>query len=93
MSSATSNLFTKADSSDYITAKRRMTIAKEYVQASTENQFNPVKNNKATYNQNYRFIPTTTSAIDASNCLIQSKSFDLLQNYNMGKEYIDQICK
>lgn len=82
MSSSTSKLFNKVDSSDYITAKRRMTIAKENLNISIPN----VKNN------NYTFIPTTAAAIDASHCLIQAKSFDLLQDYIVGTDYVQQQC-
>ena len=82
MSSSTSKLFNKVDSSDYITAKRRMTIAKENLNISIPN----VKNN------NYTFIQTTAAAIDASHCLIQAKSFDLLQDYIVGTDYVQQQC-
>ena len=78
---STSKIFIKVDSSDYITAKRRMTIARE-------NLKKPIPNKK---NDNYKFIPTTKSAVgalDASNCLVQAKSFDLLQDYNVGADYI-----
>jgi hypothetical protein len=83
MSSAA--LFKKVDSSDYITAKRRMTIARENLKT-------PIPNKK---NDNYKFIPTTgasVAALDASNCLVQAKSFDLLQDYTVGAEYVKQQC-
>jgi hypothetical protein len=82
---STSKIFIKVDSSDYITAKRRMTIARE-------NLNKPIPNIK---NDNYKFIPTTRGAVealDASNCLVQAKSFDLLQDYNVGTEYVKQQC-
>lgn len=83
---STSALFKKVDSSDYITAKRRMTIARENLKVVIPN----VKND------NYKFIPTTRAAVgalDASNCLVQAKSFDLLQDYNVGADYVKQQCK
>ena len=82
---STSALFKKVDSSDYITAKRRMTIARENLKVIIPN----IKND------NYKFIPTTggaVGALDASNCLVQAKSFDLLQDYNVGAEYVKQQC-
>lgn len=86
MSSASSNLFTKADSSDYITAKRQMAISSEYIQANTPSQFNPVKRNGKLYNQNYTFIPNTSG----TNCLMHAKNFELLKNYTIGTKYINQ---
>jgi hypothetical protein len=85
--SLSSPLFTKADSSDYITAKRQMVIASEYLNT---NNTNPVKKNGKTYNKNFKFVPTKT--LDLSNCLIESKSYELLQSYTTGKGYIDQKC-
>lgn len=85
---STSALFKKVDSSDYITAKRRMTIARENLKVIIPN----IKND------NYKFIPTTVAtveavgALDASNCLVQAKSFELLQDYNVGAEYVKQQC-
>ena len=79
-------LFKKVDSSDYITAKRQMAIANEFTK--TQNT-NPVKTNGKTYNKNFVFIPTLTN--DLSNCLIESHSFELLQDYTTGKKYIDQL--
>ena len=90
---STSKLFNKVDSSDYITAKRQITISREFVKASTLNQFNPIKLNGVMYNKNYKFIPTTNAiTTDASNCLIQAKNFELLQDYNMGAGYVKQQC-
>ena len=88
MSSSTSALFKKVDSSDYITAKRRMTISKEYIKSNNAAQFNPLKNNGFKYNKNYTFIPTQ----NGTNCLISSKSFELLDNYNVGTTYLNQQC-
>jgi hypothetical protein len=93
MYSSTSKLFKKVDSSDYITAKRRMTISKEYIKANDLTQFNPVKNNGFVYNKNFSFLPTISTPItDASNCLVNAASFELLDNYNFGQSYIKQIC-
>jgi len=90
---STSKLFNKVDSSDYITAKRQITISREFVKASTPNQFNPIKHNGVMYNKNYKFIPTTNAiTTDASNCLIQTKSFELLQDYTVGAGYVKQQC-
>jgi hypothetical protein len=90
---STSKLFNKVDSSDYITAKKQMTIAREFVKANTATTFNPIKHNGLKYNKNYKFIPTTNAiTTDASNCLIQAKSFDLLQDYNVGAGYVKQQC-
>jgi uncharacterized delta-60 repeat protein len=88
MSSSTSALFKKVDSSDYITAKKRMTISKEYINSNNAAQFNPLKNNGSKYNKNYRFIPTQ----NGTNCLISSNSFELLDNYNVGTTYLNQQC-
>ena len=82
-----SNIFNKADSSDYITAKRQMTIANEFLNT---NNTSPIKKNGKKYNKNFKFIPTTTR--DLSNCLIESASFSLLNDYNTGKQYINKQC-
>jgi hypothetical protein len=84
-SSSSSPLFIKADASDYITAKRQMAIAGEYLNT---NNTNPVKTNGKTYNRNFKFVPTTN--LDLSNCLIDSASYELLQSYTTGKGYINQ---
>ena len=83
--SLSSPIFTKADSSDYITAKRQMAIAGEYLNT---NNTNPVKKNGKTYNKNFKFVPTKT--LDLSNCLIEATSFRLMNDYTTGKGYIDQ---
>ena len=85
--SSSSTPFKKADASDYITAKRQMAIASEYLNT---NITNPVKSNGSTYNKNFKFVPTTT--LDLSNCLIDSASYELLQSYTTGKEYINAMC-
>ena len=82
-----SNIFNKADSSDYITAKRQMTIANEFLNT---NNTSPIKSNGKKYNKNFKFIPTTVN--DLSNCLIESASFALLSDYNTGKSYINKLC-
>ena len=82
-----SNIFNKADSSDYITAKRQMTIANEFLNT---NNTSPIKSNGKKYNKNFKFIPTTTH--DLSNCLIESASFALLSDYNTGKGYVNHLC-
>ena len=82
-----SNIFKKADSSDYITAKRQMTIANEFLNT---NNTEPIKTNGNIYNKNFKFIPTVTN--DLSNCLITSASFALQSDYNTGKQYINKQC-
>jgi len=82
-----SNIFNKADSSDYITAKRQMTIANEFLNT---NNTSPIKKNGKKYNKNFKFIHTKTN--DLSNCLIESASFTLLSDYNTGKQYINKQC-
>lgn len=90
---STSKLFKKVDASDYITAKRRMTISKEYTKAADITQFNPVKTNGFVYNKNFSFLPTiNTPTTDASNCLVNAASFELLDNYNVGQNYSNKIC-
>lgn len=84
MSSA---LFKKAGASDYITAKRQMTIANEFLKT---NNTAPKKNNGKIYNNNFKFIPT--KATDLSNCLIEAASYSLLSDYNTGKGYVEKIC-
>ena len=73
-------LFKKVDSSDYITYKKRNTIAKEY--ANTLNT-NPMKTNGVIYNKNFTFLPSTV-VNDLSNCLINAQSFELKQDYTSG---------
>jgi hypothetical protein len=82
------NLFTKVNSSDYITYKKRTAIAGEYATATNTN---PVKTNGKPYNRNFNFIPTLIST-DISNCLIQSKSYELLKDYKNGFNYIQTVC-
>ena len=87
--SLSSPIFTKADSSDYITAKRQMAIAGEYMNT---NNTNPVKTNGSTYNKNFKFIPT--KALDLSNCLIEAASYELLQSYKKGVSLSNSLgCK
>ena len=85
------NLFKKVSSSDYIAYKKRMAIAGEYAKATTPNDLNPVKTNGNQYNRNFKFIPTTISA-DLSNCLINSNSYQALQDYTVGLNYIKMTC-
>jgi hypothetical protein len=73
-------LFKKADASDYITYKKRNTIAKEYANALNTN---PVKTNGLQYNQNFTFLPSTV-VNDLSNCLIHAQSFELKLDYTSG---------
>ena len=83
-----SPLFKKVDSSDYITYKKRAAIAGEYKNASAPN-LNPVKANGKKYNENFIFVPTLT---DSSNCLLQTKSYELKQNYTYGVNYLSKVC-
>ena len=82
-----SHLFTKADASDYITAKRQMAIATEFLNTTDTA---PTKNNGRIYNKNFKFIPT--QANDLSNCLLESASYSLRSDYTTGKEYINKKC-
>jgi len=85
------NLFKKVCSSDYINYRKRVAIAGEYKNASTTNDLNPVKTNGSQYNKILKFIPTTISA-DASNCLINSQNYEVLQDYKFGLNYINVTC-
>ena len=88
------NLLKKGDSSDYITLKKRQVIAHEYVNANTLNELNPIKMNGKRYNKNFRSVPTIiTPTTDASNCLLQAKSYELKQDYLNGVSYIKVICE
>jgi len=90
--SSTSNLFKKVDSSDYIAFKKQLAISKEYSTANTSESLNPVKNNGVKYNSNFNFIPSTTMT-DASNCLVNSKSYELERDYKNGAKYMKVICE
>lgn len=83
-------LLKRADSGDYIKAKRNMAIYKEYSKTMNTPDLNPVKTNGYQYNRNFNFIPA--SSVDASNCLIQTKNYELLQNYTNGQTYTQQQC-
>lgn len=80
------NLFKKVNSSDYISYKKRTAIAEEY--ASVANT-NPTKSNGSQYNNNFKFLSTMTPV---SNCLIQAKNYESLQDYTSGVNYIQVIC-
>jgi hypothetical protein len=82
------NLFKKVNSSDYISYKKRAVIAGEYATATNTN---PIKDNGKPYNRNFNFIPTLIST-DISNCLIQSKNYELLKDYKNGFNYIQTVC-
>jgi hypothetical protein len=88
--SSSSTLFKKVDASNYITAKRQMAISNEYVNAINQSQFLPIKNNGFVYNKNFKFVPSTGT--DVSNCLVYAKNFELLNDYSVGKKYINQKC-
>mgnify|MGYP003979001891 FL=1 len=90
--SSTSNLFKKVDSSDYIALKRQIAISSEYSKANAPEDLNPVKNNGVKNNKNFNFIPTTIMT-DASNCLVNSKSYELERDYKNGVKYMKVICK
>jgi hypothetical protein len=79
------SLFKKVNSSDYISYKKRITIAGEYARVTDTN---PIKTNGSQYNQNFKFIPADNSY----NCLIQAKSHELLDDYARGFNYIQVIC-
>lgn len=75
-----SKLFKKADSSDYISYKKRVAIAGT-APSILQN------------NQNFTFIPTTqTLTTDLSNCLVQAQNHELLTDYNSGLNYMEVIC-
>ena len=86
---STAKLFKKVDSSDYITYKKRLAIAGEYARANTANALNPVKKNGNHYNQNFIFVPAT---VDASNCLLQAKNYDLKLDYTSGVTDLNVVC-
>ena len=86
--STSSPLFKKVDSSDYITYKKRTAIAGEFKNATAPN-LNPVKINGKQYNDNFIFVPTIR---DSSNCLLNAKSYELMQNYTYGVNYLDKVC-
>jgi hypothetical protein len=88
-----SKLFKKVDSGDYITYKKRLAIASEYAKAGTVNDLNPKKKNGVRYNKNYIFVPTIPGpTTDASNCLLNAKSYELKQDYTNGISDINVIC-
>lgn len=80
-------LFKKVNSSDYISYKKRITIAGEYEKVADTN---PVKMNGSQYNKNFKFLSAMTP--DISNCLIQAKSYELKQDYTSGVDYIHVVC-
>jgi len=82
-----SNLFKKVNSSDYINFKKRTTIAGEYTRVSASN-LNPMKMNGKQYNRNFNFMPVK----NGTNCLLQSQSQELKQDYTSGVNYINKIC-
>jgi hypothetical protein len=87
-----SPLFKKVDSSDYISYKKRAAIAGEYRNA-TQTNLNPIKKNGKQYNDNFIFVPTiNTPTTDISNCLLQTKSYELKQNYMKGVDYLEKVC-
>jgi hypothetical protein len=85
-------LFKKVNSSDYITYKKQSTISREHVKSNTSESFNPLKLDGYKYNNKFNFIPTAGVA-DASNCLVYSKNYELLQDYKNGVNYIKKICE
>jgi hypothetical protein len=80
-------LFQKVNSSDYISYKKRITIAGEYEKVADTN---PVKMNGSQYNKNFKFLSAMTP--DISNCLIQAQSYELKQDYTSGVDYIHIVC-
>ena len=84
--------FSKADASDYITAKRQTAIYKEYAKAGTPAEFNPQKTNGKYYNKNFGFIPLSAVSVDISNCLIRANSYEALTNYQSGQIVVNQSC-
>jgi len=89
--SSTSKLFERVDSSDYIALKKQLAISKEFHNATTSIHLNSVKSNGVKYNKNFNFIPTTIQT-DASNCLINSESYELKSNYKNGVKNMKAIC-
>lgn len=81
------NLFNKLNSSDYISYKKRTTIAGEYEKVANTN---PVKTNGDKYNKNFKFLSVISA--DISNCLIQAQSYELKQDYEIGVNYIHVVC-
>jgi len=81
--------FKKADASDYITAKRQMAIADEYVHATNTA---PEKTNGFKYARNFKFISAAPTQQTVNNCLIRAQSFELKQNYTSGVNYLNTKC-
>ena len=86
MSSIFNKLIIKGDSGDYISQKKKQTIFNEFIKKTTTADFNPIKKDGYKYNDNYKFIPAT---VDASKCLIFSKSYELRTDYKDGKNYVN----
>ena len=89
MSSNFNKLIIKGDSGDYISQKKKQTIFNEFLKSTTTADFNPIKKDGYTYNDNFKFIPAT---VDASKCLLFSKSYELRTEYKDGKQYVNIDC-
>ena len=83
---SSSLLFKRVDSSNYITAKRQLTIYNSTPASNT------LKTNGLMYNNNFQFNQAPAAVIDASNCLIASQNYDLRQAYSNGKTYSALVC-
>jgi hypothetical protein len=88
--SSTNKLIKKGNSGDYISLKKKQTIYNEFVNTSTQEQFNPTKIDGNKYNGNYKLVSTTTG--DDKNCLVYSKNYELRGDFKDGKKYIGIDC-
>ncbi len=89
--SSTNKLIKKGNSGDYISLKKKQTIFNEFLNTSTQEQFNPTKNDGNKYNDNYKLVSTTSG--DDKNCLTYSKSYELRGHFKDGKKYIAIDCR
>jgi hypothetical protein len=75
---------------DYIAQKKKQTIFNEFLNTSTQEEFNPTKKDGNKYNENYKLVSTTSG--DDKNCLIYSKSYELRSDFKDGKKFIAIDC-
>ena len=80
----------RVDSSDYISAKKKNVIYSELKQNARNFQtVNPVKTNGNTYNDNISIIlnKSCSPASCPGGCLVHTKNYELLNDFNQGKFY------
>ena len=83
-------LLIRGYSSDYTAQKKKQTIYNEFLNTSTQEQFNPTKIDGNKYNDNYKLVSTTSG--NDKNCLTYSKSYELRGDFKDGKKYIAIDC-